>query len=254
VDILIHARIIAGVALYKFSIVVPAYNEEENILPLFQRISEKRKRYNWNCELVIVDDNSSDGTGKIADRISAVKKWVRVVHRKGQLHGMGYTLKEGTRRANGAIIVWVMADLSDDLDRINDFIPLIDERGFDMVVGSRFISGGSSGNTSKYKAFASFRYSALSSTLFGIKVHDTTNAYRAFNRKVAALRLDSGDFAISPEQMIRASMAGYKLAEVPVTYTDRIAGKPKFKFVRMGVRYLGLFRLRLGTARRTGQT
>ena len=226
--------------MYDFSIVVPAYNEEGNMVPLVSKIAQKRKRYRWNCELVIVDDNSSDRTGGVADNIAATRKWISVMHRKGHCR-MGYALKEGTKTAKGKIIVWTMADLSDDLNRINDFLFLINRKGFDMVVGSRFIKGGSSGDISKYKALASFGYSALARILFSINVHDITNAYRAFDRKVAALRLDSGDFAISPEQMLRAGLAGFKLAEVPVVYKDRVVGKPKFRFLKMGVRYLGVF-------------
>ena len=179
--------------MHEFSIVVPAFNEEENLPVLVKRIAEKRKRYRWDCELLIVDDNSSDRTGAIADGFSRKSSWIRVLHRKKGKNGMGYALREGTARSKGEIIVWTMADLSDDLDVINDFLALIRDGGYDIVVGSRYIRGGSPGDNYRYKAFASFAFTTLSRIMFGIPVHDVTNAYRAFKKEVASLRVDSGD-------------------------------------------------------------
>ena len=81
--------------------------------------------------------------------------------------------------------------------------------------------------------------------IFGIKVHDITNAFRAFRKEVFdTVNIESGDFAISPEFAIKAHLAGFKLGEVPTTYTNRKAGKTNFKMLEMGLRYLSLTKYR----------
>lgn len=229
----------------EFSIIVPAFNEEENIEELIKRLNQKKTKFNWNCELIIVNDNSRDKTSEIAEENSKKLKWIKVINRKNGLNGMGYALLEGTKKAESEIIVWVMCDLSDDLDAVNLFIKKIKEEKCDMVIGSRFMKGGSPGDIDPWKAMAGRLYTLVTTTLFGIKASDITNAFRGFNTKVAKLKIDSGDFAISPEQVIKASIKGYKICQVPVVYKDRTKGKPKFNFLKMGIAYGKLFKYKL---------
>lgn len=233
--------------MYDFSIVVPAYNEEGNLNNLMKRVAQLRKEKNWNCELVIINDCSKDRTGEMINRFAKQYAWVHAVHRKkDEPHGMGYTLKEGMRHSKGKIIFWVMADLCDDISKLNQFVSKINNEGYDIVVGSRYIKGGSPGDIAWYKAIASFCVTGILRVTYGIPVHDITNAFRGFRRELIpmTLKLKNNDFAISPEQMVRAAMAGYRLGEVPVVYRDRVAGKSSFKFVKMGFRYIGLIRPR----------
>ncbi|MFC1648295.1 glycosyltransferase [Nanoarchaeota archaeon] len=223
------------------SIVIPAYNEEGNLKSLVMDLDKLRKKEKWDCEIVISNDNSSDKTPKIAEDLKKKLKKIKVVQRKKGNNGMGFALMEGTEKASGDIMVWVMGDESDDLTSIPKMVAKI-KKGDDMVFGSRYMEGGDSGNLAKFKAFLSSGYTLACRLLFGIKVHDITNAYRAFRKEVYDnVPLVNGDFAISPEFAIKAQLRGYKLGEVPTGYTDRQAGQSQFKIIKMGLSYSKLF-------------
>lgn len=218
------------------SLIVPAYNEGANLPRLLTTIQSQSKDFG-DFELIIVNDNSRDETKEITERYAKRYPYVRVLHRKQGNNGMGAALKEGTVKARGACVVWIMADNSDDLSTIPRMVQKI-LGGADMVFGSRYMKGGSSGDLSAFKSLMSWGYSSIARALFGMKVHDITNAFRAFRREVFnAVALESDDFAISPEFSIKAHLAGFQLDEVPTIYKDRKNGTSKFRMVKMGTRY-----------------
>ncbi len=225
------------------SIVIPAHNEEGNIAALIESLMELRDKQKWECEVIIVDDNSTDNTGKIADRFATQYKNINVIHRKEGNNGMGHALIEGTRKAMGDIVIWTMADLSDNLDTIHELVKNL--RLYDIVFCSRYIKNGSRGDLGLDKAILSSGYTTMARLVFGIKVHDITNAFRGFRKEVFnKVVLEAGDFAISPEFAIKAHLNGFKLGEVPTTYRNRTAGKTKFSMLKMGIRYISLLKLR----------
>ncbi len=228
----------------KFSIVIPAYNEEENLPSLLDNLLVLGKRQNWDFEIIVSNDNSSDKTGKICEDYAKKFKNLKVVNRKSPEHGMGATLMDGTKAAGSKIIVWVMADKSDELEKIPKMVKKVEE-GFDLVLGSRYMPGGSRGELGIDKAFFSWFYTFCAKIIFGIKIHDITNAFRAFRKDlVEKIRLESKDFAISPEFAIKCQLKGIKIGEVPATYYNRKVGKTKFKMFKMGLRYGSLFKYR----------
>jgi len=225
----------------KVSIIIPVHNEQDNLPVLLDKILNFEKSLKY-YEVIIVDDNSTDKTKIISDRYSKKCKNIKVIHRKEGNNGMGAALKEGTKKSKGNIIIWLMGDNSDDLDTIPKFVDKI-KNNADMVFGSRYIKGGSYSNLDYYKAKLSKSYSTIARILFGIKVHDITNAFRAFKKEVYnKVNLESNDFSISPEFAIKAHIKGFKLDEVPTTYRDRQSGKPKFKVLEMGISYSKLFK------------
>jgi len=222
------------------SIVIPAHNEQDNLPLLLDNILKSSKLKSF--ETVVVDDNSSDRTRTIAEKYAKKYSNIKVLHRNMGRNGMGISLREGTSIAKGKFIVWLMGDNSDDISTIPKFIDKL-KNGTDLVFGSRYIKGGSSSNLDAYKAMLSKNYTIITKILFGIKVNDITNAFRAFRKEVYDnITLESDDFAISPELAIKAHLKGYKLGEVPTIYKDRQSGKPKFKILEMGVSYLKLFK------------
>jgi hypothetical protein len=153
---------------------------------------------------------------------------------------MGAALKEGTRSARGKYIVWVMGDNSDDLSTIPKFIRTL-KNGADIVFGSRYMKGGSGGDLSVIKKILSAGYTIVTKTLFGLKVHDITNAFRGFRKEAYAdISPQAADFSISPEFAIKAHLKGYRLEEVPTTYKNRKAGLEKFRMMKMGIVYAKL--------------
>lgn len=221
------------------SIIIPAHNEEDNLIPLLNSLILMGKKNGADYEIIVVDDNSTDKTGEIADNYTKINN-VKAIHRKKGSNGMGHALREGTRHANGDRVIWVMGDRSDDIHTIPDIAEKLGE--YDMVVASRYMEGGSSGDLDAFKALMSWGYTRVSRTIFGIPIHDITNAFRGFKKEVFdSIALESGDFAISPEFAIKAHRKGYKLGEVPTKYRNRQAGKAKFDMLKMGRRYISLF-------------
>ena len=228
--------------LLDISIVVPAHNEEENLPSLIEDLIKLIDENKLNSEIVLVDDNSTDKTGNIIDSYASKFSNIKSIHRKTEERGMGFALIEGTKKANGEIIVWTMADRSDNLDTVPKLIKKIND-GYDLVVASRYMEGGSRGDLSVDKAFFSSSYTKVTRLFFGIPIHDITNAFRAFRKKIfESIRLESGDFAISPEFAIKAQLKGFKLGEVPTTYYNRKLGRTKFKMFKMGIRYISLLK------------
>ena len=227
----------------KLSIVIPAYNEAENIKPLVKDIRAKIGLDDY--EIIIVDDHSSDETQKIcADLKKDIPNLVVLKRQKGE-NGMGYALMEGSRIASGEYIIWMMGDRSDEIANIEDMIDKL-EGGADMVIASRYTSGGSRGDLQVHKAMYGSIYTMIAKVIFGLPIHDITNAYRGFKKSMLdSIKIESGSFSISPEFAIKAHLKKYKLDEVPTTYINRRAGQAKFNLVKMGIEYVGLFGLKL---------
>lgn len=202
------------------------------------------KKNNLDAQIVLVDDNSNDSTSEICDAFQKKYENILAIHRINN-SGMGNALIEGTKKASGSVIVWVMADLSDDLNTIPKFLKKIED-GYDLVFGSRYMKGGSSGDIPYMKALFSRNFTNLTRIFMGINVHDITNAFRAFKKELLEnIHLESTDFAISPEFAIKAKIKGFKLGEVPTKYFNRKLGRTKFKMLKMGIRYVSLFKYRL---------
>jgi hypothetical protein len=154
---------------------------------------------------------------------------------------MGNALIEGTKKAGGNVIVWVMADLSDDLTTIPKFLEKI-ENGYDLVFGSRYMKGGNPGDLPYNKTLFSSGFTILCKIFLGIKVHDITNAFRAFKKNIFYMtNPTSADFAISPEFALKTHIKKFKLGEVPTIYSNRKRGLTKFKIFKMGIRYFSVF-------------
>lgn len=229
----------------KISFIIPLHNEEKNCIPMLQRVSEYASKAKLNYEIIPVDDRSADKTGELIKSFSKKNNRVFPLFRKKDSeekgNTMGKSLIEGTKISKGDIIIWTMGDMADDTQTYGDIIQKIEE-GYDMVFGSRYMPGGSRGNLDPLKAFCSSWGTSLARFLFGIKVHDITNAFRGFKRDVFdSMVLESSGFAISPEFAIKAHLSGFKLGEVPTVYTNRVEGVSSFKLFKMIRSYLSLF-------------
>ncbi|OGG21565.1 hypothetical protein A3D03_02510 [Candidatus Gottesmanbacteria bacterium RIFCSPHIGHO2_02_FULL_40_13] len=227
------------------SFVIPLHNEEKNILLLIRRIVNFASNKKWNYEIIPVDDRSTDNTASLLKKISRENKRLNPVFRKKSSeekgNTMGRALLEGTLKARGEFIIWTMGDLADDTSTYGKIIDKL-ETGFDLVFGSRYMPGGSRGNLDPLKAFLSSWGTLLAKVMFGVKVHDITNAFRGFRKNIIPeLRLSSNGFSISPEFAIKAYLQGYKLGEVPTVYTNRVEGVSSFKLLKMIRSYLKLY-------------
>ena len=209
-------------------IVTPTYNEKDN-LPRF--VDAVRSAYP-EAHLVVVDDNSPDGTGDVADGLAAKDDHVRVMHRAGKL-GLGTAYIQAFQKGlvEGYDHFFEMdADLSHDVKYLPAFVKALDD-GADVVIGSRNIPGGGVEGWGLGRHVISKGGSLYSRTILGLSVKDLTSGYKAFTRRaLEAIDIDtvhSNGYSFQIEMTYRAIRKGMRVKEVPIIFVDRTAGASK---------------------------
>jgi dolichol-phosphate mannosyltransferase len=219
---------LAQPAMPKTLIVTPTYNEKDN-LPLFVNAVRGAMP---EADVLIVDDNSPDGTGKLADDLAAHDSHVRVMHRPGKLGlGTAYLQAFGQGMAEGYDRFFEMdADLSHDVRYLPAFVAAMDQ-GADVVIGSRNIAGGGVEGWGLLRHAISKGGSIYSRTILGLSVRDLTSGYKAFSRRaLEAIDLptvESNGYSFQIEMTYRAVLRGMTVREVPIVFVDRRAGTSK---------------------------
>ncbi len=209
-------------------LVIPTYNEAANVEAIVEAALESLPP---SRRVLIVDDASPDGTGRIADRLADAHDDVTVMHRPGK-EGIGPAYVAGFREAlaRGAdLVVQMDADFSHDPKDLPRMIEAAD--GADVVLGSRYVDGGGVTDWGPGRRAVSRWGSAYARTALGIDVHDLTGGFKVFRRAVLeALDLDSlGSlgYAFQVETTFRAIRAGFRVVEVPIVFRDRRVGASK---------------------------
>ncbi len=211
----------------KTLIIVPTYNELENLRPLLTAISSNAPE----SDVLIVDDNSPDGTGQLADQIAEEDTHVHVLHRAGKL-GLGTAYIAGFKYAithNYDAAFEMDADFSHDPQYLPEFLRTIEHA--DLVIGSRYIKGGGTPNWSILRRFISGGGNIFARFMLGIPVHDCTAGFRCYRREVLE-RIDldnvhSQGYAFQVELAYRVMKQGFKIVEIPIVFMDRRVGKSK---------------------------
>jgi dolichol-phosphate mannosyltransferase len=204
---------------------LPTYNERENLEAMLRALGDKGVR------VLVVDDNSPDGTGEIADRLALELSYVDVLHRERK-EGLGPAYLAGFRRAlaDGADLVLEMdCDFSHSPDDVPRLIATAEDA--DLVLGSRYAGGGSIGNWGVVRRFVSAGGSLYARVLLGSPVRDLTGGFKCYRRAVLeAIDLDairSKGYAFQIETTYRAARAGFRVVEVPIHFVDREEGGSK---------------------------
>jgi dolichol-phosphate mannosyltransferase len=205
---------------------LPTYNERENLEPMLRALADKGVR------VLVIDDNSPDGTGELADRLAAELDYVEVLHRERK-EGLGPAYLAGFRQAlaGGADLVLEMdCDFSHDPSDVPRLIAAV-EGGADVALGSRYVPGGGVRNWGLLRRFISAGGSAYARILLGVQIRDLTGGFKCYRRGVLeTIDLDSVDskgYAFQIETTYRALRAGCRVMEVPITFADRQAGGSK---------------------------
>ena len=208
-------------------IVIPTYNERENITGLIDDVL----RIIPTTDILVIDDNSPDGTGQVLDEIHARVPQVRVLHRPGKM-GLGTAYVQGFQYAieNGYDLVFEMdADYSHDPRYLPSFFQMAEQA--DLVIGSRYIQGGGTPNWSALRKFISGGGNIFARAVLGIPTRDCTGGYRCY--RTAALRTLRLDLIHAQGYAFQVEMAyifwkrGYRVREVPIIFVDRRVGKSK---------------------------
>lgn len=208
-------------------IIIPTYNELDNLRPLLTEIFS----YVPTTDILIIDDNSPDGTGQLADDIHDKNPQVSVLHRPGKL-GLGTAYIAGFKYAiehNYDAAFEMDADFSHDPQYLPDFLEAIEHA--DLVIGSRYVRGGSTPNWSLLRRFISGGGNIFARFMLGIPVHDCTAGFRCYRttvlRSIGLDTIQSQGYAFQVELAHRVTRQGFNVVEIPITFPDRRVGKSK---------------------------
>jgi dolichol-phosphate mannosyltransferase len=209
-------------------VVVPTYNEAANLRNIVPQILAQDPR----LEVLVVDDNSPDGTGRMADELAAQNPRVHVAHREGKLglgtayrHGFKWALKEGYD-----YIFEMDADFSHDPAHLKEFLKAVEDA--DVVLGSRYLHGKVTVvNWPMGRLMLSYWANWYARWVTGLRIWDLTGGFKCFRRRVLEAidltRVRSNGYAFQIEMSVRAWRKGFRLSEIPIVFVDRTEGQSK---------------------------
>jgi len=227
----------------KAAVVIPTYNEQENI----ERLVSALLALPLPLYVIVVDDNSPDGTGATVDRLAAADSRVSAIHRPAKL-GLGSAHIAGFRLAleRGMDLVLTMdADFSHDPGHVPALVTLCESR--DLAIGSRYVPGGGTRNCSLFRRALSRSANAFSRLALRLEARDCTAGFRCYQRRVlealdlGQIRANGYSFLI--ELLHRIQQAGFSVGEVPIVFVDRRLGSSKISKHEVGRALLTVFRL-----------
>jgi dolichol-phosphate mannosyltransferase len=209
-------------------VIIPTYNERENVEAITRAVLAAEPR----CDILVVDDNSPDGTGALADALASASSRIHVLHR-AQKQGLGRAYLHAFQWAleHGYDYVFEMdADFSHDPKYLGPFLDAA-MAGADLVLGSRYIPGGGTINWGVVRQLVSQGGSLYARTILGVGVHDLTGGFKCFRRRVLeSIDLEavhSSGYAFQIELTFRALRKGFTVQELPIVFEDRRVGHSK---------------------------
>jgi len=208
------------------TVCLPTYNERENLEAMLRALEP------LGVHVLVVDDNSPDGTGEIADRLAGELDFVSVLHRERK-EGLGPAYLAGFRRAlaDGAELVLELdCDFSHNPSDVPRLVAAC-ESGADLALGSRYVAGGGTENWGLGRRIVSWGGSFYARALLGVGVRDLTGGFKCYRRRVLETidldAIDSKGYAFQIETTYRTLRKGFRVVEVPINFVDRTAGHSK---------------------------
>lgn len=223
---------------YRGLIIIPTYNERENIPRLVPMVLAQDPR----LDILIIDDNSPDGTGQVADEIAAAEPRVHVMHRAGKL-GLGTAYIAGFRWGLERGYDWLFemdADFSHDPSHLPQFVEALGT--YDLVLGSRYLEGRVTVvNWPIARLLLSYGANIYARRITGVPLWDATGGFKAFRRRVLEAidldRIESEGYSFQIEVNLRVWKRGFSIGEIPIVFVDRTTGESKMskKIIREAV-------------------
>jgi dolichol-phosphate mannosyltransferase len=215
----------------RLTICLPTYNERDNLRPMVEALAQVAEARDLDATVLVVDDNSPDGTGELADQLAEESSFVRVLHRPRK-EGLGpaYLAAFGVALESGAELVLTMdCDFSHDPADVPRLIAAAADA--DLVLGSRYVDGGRVENWGTGRRFVSRAGSLYAQTLLATRIRDLTGGFKCYRREVLE-RIDldavsSRGYAFQIETTYRALRAGFRVVEIPIAFSDREVGASK---------------------------
>ena len=231
---------------------LPTYNERENLERMVRALGEVLPA---GASVLVIDDNSPDGTGRIADRLAAELPWVAVLHRPAK-QGLGRAYVDGFRHAlaDGAeLVLEIDCDFSHDPADVPRLIAAVED-GADLALGSRYVPGGGTANWGLVRRLLS-RGASIYTRVLLMPIHDATGGFKCFRRRVLETieleAIDAAGYVFQIETTYRALRKGFRVVEVPIRFVDRTEGESKMSraIVLEAIWKVPLLRLRALTRR-----
>ncbi|MCL4473844.1 MAG: polyprenol monophosphomannose synthase [Actinobacteria bacterium] len=235
-----------------FTVVLPTYNERENLERFVERVKEVFAAHELDGRIIVVDDNSPDGTGQIADTLAERYPNLSVIHRQNK-QGIGPAYLAGFRQAlstDTRLIFEMDCDFSHDPANIPAFLKAAEDA--DLVLGSRYVPGGRVENWGLVRRLISRWGGLYARMVLGVPVNDLTGGNKCFRRQVLeSLDLDSVSsqgYGFQIEMTYRTIKKGFRVKEIPITFSDRQRGQSKMSKKIVFEAVLMVWKLRLGSS------
>lgn len=227
-------------------VVIPTYNEASNVASLIKKILG----FNLNLGILIVDDNSPDGTGRIVDDLAKEYPQVSVIHRP-EKQGLGRAYIDGFNWAieqKPDYIIEMDADFSHNPDKIPELLKQI--QNYDLVIGSRYVNSMVSViNWPIKRLIISLLANNYTRLITGLKIHDCTGGFKCFRRevleKINLSKITSDGYAFQIEMNFRVQELGYRIGEIPIIFVDRHSGTSKMSRKIMWEALILVWKLRI---------
>ena len=227
----------------KLSIVVPAYNEEQNIIPTVNSLYSKLTSENIPHEIRVVNDNSKDNTQCVLDDLKTTIPTLVSVLNAPPNNGFGFAVRKGLETYEGDCVAVFMADMSDSPDDLVKFYRVLEKEDVDCVFGTRFSKGGKTYDYPKTKLILNRIVNFCVRMTFDRKYNDFTNAFKLYKRETmdGLKPFLSPHFNLTLELPLKAVVRGYSYKVVPNSWTNRQFGISNLKIKEMGSRYFFIY-------------
>lgn len=220
------------------SIIIPVKDEESCVTKTLEALLATLRKAGVQFEILTVDDRSTDGTRELLTEFTSKNQEVRCLQNRTE-PGFGNAVKTGLSQMKGDAAVIFMADQSDNPNEVVTYWKKLNE-GYDCVFGSRFIKGGRVMGYPLPKLILNRLANKFIQFIFGIRLNDTTNAFKAYRKEVieGCRPLLSPHFNLTVELPLKAIIRGYTWTVVPISWQNRKSGTAKFRIREMGSRYV----------------
>eukprot|EP00735_Rhodelphis_limneticus_P003989 TRINITY_DN15530_c0_g1::TRINITY_DN15530_c0_g1_i1::g.28538::m.28538 TRINITY_DN15530_c0_g1::TRINITY_DN15530_c0_g1_i1::g.28538 ORF type:complete len:259 (-),score=76.86,sp/Q9WU83/DPM1_CRIGR/68.07/3e-121,Glycos_transf_2/PF00535.21/8.2e-37,Glyco_tranf_2_3/PF13641.1/2.3e-13,Glyco_tranf_2_2/PF10111.4/4.4e-07,Glyco_transf_21/PF13506.1/3e-06,Glyco_tranf_2_4/PF13704.1/0.0068,Glyco_tranf_2_5/PF13712.1/0.089 TRINITY_DN15530_c0_g1_i1:86-796(-) len=230
----------------KYSVLLPTYNERENISLIVWLLAKTFEENKLNYEIIIIDDGSPDGTQDVVKELEKIYPNKLLLRPRAGKLGLGSAYMHGIKHATGDYVIILDADMSHHPKFIPEFIAKQKEGNYDVVTGSRYIPGGGVFGWDLRRKLTSRVANYLAHTLLNPGVSDLTGSFRLYKKDVfeeILKHVKSKGYVFQMEIVVRAKELGYSVGEVPITFVDRLYGYSKLGTQEI-VSYLkGLFNI-----------
>lgn len=213
----------------KLSVILPTYNERENLPIIIYLLYKYLDNCNLDFEIIIIEDGSPDGTLEVAKKLQDIYTEIVILNR-GQKLGLGTAYKAGLELATGDFIILMDADLSHHPKFIPEFLKKVQEKNYDIVTGTRYSGTGGVYGWDFKRKLTSCGANVLTQLALGPSVSDLTGSFRLYKKHVLQRLMSfakSKGYAFQMEIIVLAEQKGYKIGEVPISFVDRVYGQSK---------------------------